>query len=421
MSQDLRTFVSYCLTQIASEIEEIKNEQKTHHEVHHNIQHRLIPFIKEAGASKQLSIIACREPSEHMSVAQFKVLKQEKNGSCGYYALYNIITTVCALHTPLQHSGDGHKDTEDVLKHLEMINSRTRFWITYKALLNKLHAKAAKEGITAYPWGKKHIDGGVLERPHMDYLVGEHQLSDLCGGLDFELVILPDFSLTHLKNNMLPIQRLQHLHEVFSAIKSSSNVVVAFMIGSVCHWISIVCNKVNDHLEILLFDSRNHNLFDSTEEEFEKIISDSEKEDKEPINPFMRDAYLLSLKEPKLMINLFHDCIVGGSNILSLLLDMNLEAFLESFDKHVTSKDDATKGEVSVPNLVHWLECYWPPPVIRSNVINMLAQLGVRQNKQLVSAHVQKRLSSWVDLLLKSVDFQSSGIPIIEKIGRAHV
>lgn len=32
---------------------------------------------------------------------------------------------------------------------------------------------------------------GILERPHMDYLLKEGGLREVCGGLDFDLVILP--------------------------------------------------------------------------------------------------------------------------------------------------------------------------------------------------------------------------------------
>jgi len=368
--------------ELASQNKKRKKNQPT--------QRSILPLVEEAG----LSVISSHSPAPSVSVSQIRALKQNKNDSCGYYALFNIIETVCAITA---------EDKDKSLDHLSRISNRTRFWFMYTKFIAVLKDKSKREENKTYPWTVEHVEKGMLERPYIDYLLWYGKLQEICD-LDLNIMVLSDFSMNYLKHNQLPVTQIQKLHQIFEDIKKNKNTFHAFLIGQICHWICIICNKVEDHLEIILFDSRNHNLIEATDEELQAIM----REDGKEVEEYMKEIYMLSLKEPKLLVKLFHDCIADASaSIMSRLLSHNMEGFLESFEENVQHSD----ADLFLAGLLEWLDGYWPPPVINQSIIRILTLVGVKH----LSEKVKHKFVLWIKCTRKHVDLCASKMPIVKR------
>jgi len=285
--------------------------------------------------------------------------------------------------------------------HLQKLTDRTLFWHSYTRITNELKKRCALES-DKYPWSLEHVESGILERPYITYLISSGIIQS-----NTDITLLPDFSMTGMRNNKLPIDELNKLSQTFAKYRNGPNRMHAFLVGQLCHWISIICNKVGNHVEILVFDSRNHNLLTSPPEEFIRITNKNKK-----LMEWKREIYLYSLQEPVVTAQLFHDSIMGIQDITSIMLEHNMEGFLRSFETHVKIEEE--KDDVIVP-FVTWLENHWPPPVVEGNIIKVLEIVGVTK----LSPNVRQQFINMVKGIKKKVDFQECGIPVVQRFEAA--
>eukprot|EP00026_Physarum_polycephalum_P007545 Phypoly_transcript_07608.p1 GENE.Phypoly_transcript_07608~~Phypoly_transcript_07608.p1 ORF type:complete len:489 (+),score=87.92 Phypoly_transcript_07608:79-1545(+) len=434
----VRQLVQHLILGIADEIVEVTNEEKRKKEEGLNIQvnsvirRSIFPFMQ----AHSIDPVSTLFPSSTSHIVQPKVLKQKKNDSCGYYALYNVITIAAALTAPTD---------EQALTIFHSLRHRTRFWLFYNRIVSHLY-KRADSTTSKYPWMREHIDKGILERPYINYLMDSGFLQ---GNID--ITVLSDFSMTGMRHSILPIADLRKLSQVFANYKSEKggeedakkegegekdsgserkenghvengegervngdnerkandekNKVHAFLVGQSCHWISLVCIKFKGNVEVLVFDSRNHNLLTATHEEFMRIIDKA----KEKIPDWKKNIYLCSLTEPKMTADLFHDCIVGARDIITSLLEHNMEGFLQSFEENVEKSE---LKDVWIVPFISWLEMYWPPPVVESNIVKVLQTLGVSK----LSANTRSKFLRMAKTIRTGVgNFSECGIPVVQR------
>jgi len=349
--------------------------------------------------------------------------------------------TVAAITAPTR---------EEAVEHLRRTSQRTRFWVAYTRIVNHLK-KRPSDPNEKYPWTAEHIEKGILERPYISYLMKSGFIQS-----DVDITVLADFSMMGMRHNKLPIEDLNNLSQIFAKYraskdeadngvdnvesidgpvhtkadicentsinngssnssnnnnnnnnnnnaKSNNNRLHAFLVGQACHWISIICNKVEDHVEILVFDSRNHNLLTSTPEDFQRIL------DKHKTVPdWKREIYLCSLQEPQLTARLFHDSVMGVHDIITRLLEHNMEGFLCSFEEHVEKSE---LNDVWIVPFISWLEVYWPPPVVEANIVKVLEAVGVSK----LSPATRQKFMRMVKKIRESVDFGGCGVPVVQR------
>jgi hypothetical protein len=400
--EDVPQAIQRLILGIADEIVEVAEEKKrATEEISSGVVRRLIlPLLQ----SQSIEPVSTLYPSSSSHIVQPKVLKQKKNDSCGYYALYNVVTIAAALTAPTE---------ELALKHILSLRNRTKFWMFYQHVISHLYKRANFS--KKYPWNLEHIDKGILERPYVQYLMD-------CKALEgnVEITVLSDFSMTGMKHNMLPIAEVIKLAQVFANYNDGDKKeeeknftkeefvktrVHAFLVGQLCHWISLVCVKFQGKVEVIVLDSRNHNLLTSTHEEFLRIV----EKNKERIPDWKRHIFMCSLTEPKMTADLFHDCILGVRDIITSLLEHNMEGFLSSFEEYVEKSE--LKDVWLVP-FISWLEMYWPPPVVEANIIKVLQVLGVSK----LSPSTRLKFLRMANTVREGVgDFSECGIPVVQR------
>eukprot|EP01112_Ceratiomyxa_fruticulosa_P003371 TRINITY_DN1372_c0_g1_i1.p1 TRINITY_DN1372_c0_g1~~TRINITY_DN1372_c0_g1_i1.p1 ORF type:complete len:313 (+),score=46.39 TRINITY_DN1372_c0_g1_i1:98-1036(+) len=213
-------------------------------------------------------------------ISQVKSVNQRENGSCGYYGLYSALHAIHIVHAEEDHH------CKDYLSHM---HERVGFWKHYHKVTKTLKEHAKTQGDANYPWTEDHIEKGILERPYINFLLNnthllrriwedslsEDHIFETSG--DLPITPLPDFAFNSLRNNRLSVMIVQRMSVVFGNFQSQASYFHIFIVGLTCHWLLIVCNKVDGKLEVVMIDSRNHNLMGS-EEEFKKIAEEAIKE-----------------------------------------------------------------------------------------------------------------------------------------------
>eukprot|EP01113_Clastostelium_recurvatum_P038233 TRINITY_DN5694_c0_g1_i13.p1 TRINITY_DN5694_c0_g1~~TRINITY_DN5694_c0_g1_i13.p1 ORF type:complete len:414 (-),score=35.57 TRINITY_DN5694_c0_g1_i13:6-1247(-) len=353
------------------------------------------------------SVVLHDENGGQSAMIQFKALKQAKNDSCGYYAMYNALSCVQALRA--------YSDA-DASHHISQLYSRARFWRLFTHLTNHLKENVKTLQYDTYPWTNTHVEKGVLERPYIEHLMEDPStLANIwrragCGhtqdGMDtvsHMISAMPDFSMHSLRYNRLPLNDIAALDKVFSLFSASDDYTHAFLLGQTIHWVCIVCSKLSGRVEVALIDSRNHKLLGATEEEI-KSIMDEDADDPDLTTRYKGPGYQ-SLKDPVQTTTLFHDCITGRQDITTYLLEYNMDGFFESFEEHVglPSKEDEI-----LMLLIGWLEGYWPPPVIRHNIVQI-----VEQKRRYLSNNTRDKFHAWGTYLSERIDFQGCGFPVV--------
>ncbi|KAM9969572.1 hypothetical protein ACTFIR_001408 [Dictyostelium discoideum] len=397
-----------------------------------------------------------QEEIETIHIWQPKVLKQRKNDSCGYYCLYNSLTILNSCFI----------GTEEEAKSIysEYLESRVLFWhfywVSIKLFLEKSKQKK-KDKQSRYPWNEKCILKGVLERSYVEYMFksGVNDNMNMISRQHYPITVLPDWAIQSLKNNRLPIDEIKEMERISQLFKSSSNYTHVFMIGQAIHWITIVINKVNNHSELIVLDSRNHNLLGATDDEVMQLVN------KHPeLSDHMRKSYLFSLIEPKLIVQILKDCMLGDADLTKTLLQLNLTCFLENFYSHVNNHNDndntlsifnnlninnnnnnnkttnittttttttkttsisssssssntitttftsssssstssssssSTSNITQQQQLIYWLENYWPPSVIEYNICQVLDSIITTKEDmdRYLECHILESLSVWI-------------------------
>ncbi|KYR02731.1 hypothetical protein DLAC_00196 [Tieghemostelium lacteum] len=367
---------------------------------------------------------------------QMNTLKQRKNDSCGYYSLYNsmmILNSFCM---------DCKEESRELF---DMMQCKSTFWYTYHLVMRLLldYSKSLKPKYNGYPWNEKYIYNGVLERPYIDYLFSN---DNIISRQQYPITILPDWSVQSLKNNRLPLEEINEMHKISERFRQFDEYSHVFIIGQAVHWLTIVVNKLGSESEIIVMDSRNYDLLGSTEEQFEaKVNSYPDLPDR------LKRAYLYSLREPKIIVNILRDCMIGGKDITKVLLELNLTGFLENFYSHVnltlkntrstrhfiTSNglklssspssphsssiqdptehdklDEISKVKLHKEQLLFWLENYYPPSVIEYTICQVLDTIITKQEHihKYLETRTLELLSNWInDTLLHIKNHHSDG------------
>ncbi|EGG19649.1 hypothetical protein DFA_00227 [Cavenderia fasciculata] len=308
-----------------------------------------------------------------VTIWQPRVLKQVKNDSCGYYSLFNGISFYNACRA---------EDMDHSIEYLNRMLCRPLFWHIYTISMNLLIDKARMKKKAYYPWNEKYIQKGVMERCYIDYLLTS---DNVLSKQQYPITVLPDWAIDSLRNNRLGLQEIKELQEISHRFKTRDSYAHIFMVGVAVHWISIVISKhVTGDVEIVLMDSRNHNLLGGTDTEFQAIV------DKHPEVPErLRKGYFLSLHDPKPIVHILRDCIIGSKDIGKTLVDINLTGFLENYYTYVNPLESLSLHEsinikdITLVQLIHWLEDYWPPSVIEHNICQVLDSI-IQNNEDMI-------------------------------------
>ncbi|KAF2070574.1 hypothetical protein CYY_008105 [Polysphondylium violaceum] len=314
---------------------------------------------------------------------QPKVLKQNKNDSCGYYSLFNSISILNACF---------NSDGQEAVQIFKQLQSRTLFWYTYITTIKILLEKARHSKKKLYPWTEKCVYKGVLERSYIDYLF---ERENVLSNQQYPITFLPDWAIQSLKNNRLPIDEMKEMTRIAQLFKTHDNYTHIFILGQAVHWITIIINKVGTKSEIILMDSRNYDLLGSTDQQFMAIANKYPE-----LSDRMKQGFLYSLREPRILVQILKDCMLGDGDITKTLLQLNLIGFLENYYSHVIHQNHQPAALVSSSffsclenyltnddyngidggcdfdspqqQLIYWLENYWPPSVIEYNICQVL-------------------------------------------------
>lgn len=147
------------------------------------------------------------------------------------------------------------------------------------------------------------------------------------------------------------------------------------------------------HVHSVYMDSRNYQLLNLRDEaELEKMIN--EYLDKHPIvsgdparRPSREERYSLhmqSLKDTGFAVNLLHDCLLDRTSLSSIVIELSVDGFLESYEGQVGEGAAARRIE-------EWLQDYYPVPIIRSQIVEQIEGLGAAR----LSDRVKRRLLEW--------------------------
>ncbi|GAM24439.1 hypothetical protein SAMD00019534_076140 [Acytostelium subglobosum LB1] len=372
----LSTSTSTSSTSSPSRIIAYRKETRSHCSSDEN---NLIIHIHSPGDTSTTSTTSTQTSSPPLSMMsttiwQPRVLKQVKNDSCGYYSLFNGISAykACVSASSTSNNDPSSGSDNDSLHYFNRMLCRPLFWHIYSICMNLLLVKCRAAKKSYYPWNEKYIVKGVMERCYIDYLL---ESDNVLSRQRYPITVLPDWAIDSLRNNRISIEEINELREVSKRFKERQTYSHVFMLGVAVHWISIVINKVNaNEHEIILMDSRNHDLLNGTDEHFQSIV------DKHPEVPErLRKGYLLSLKDPKFIVKILQDCIIGEKDIVKEIIDINLNGFLDNYYSLVHPINDFASlhesldmTDVKMVQLIHWLENYWPPSVIEHNICQVL-------------------------------------------------
>lgn len=205
------------------------------------------------------------------NIYQVAVLTQRDPVSCGYHTFHNAYTTLkgelgvavveANYHSATLATNRGHEE-----HFLRQLRDPAVYQHRKQRMIKALAARVAvSDG--CYPWTEKDLAAGVMERPYMKHLVETFPLSLELGGPS-SFISVPDCckvscTVDHLiccqnslKNFIMSTDHMHELQTVFDRFQQRSHYSHAFLIGMTNHWAAVVANKVNDHVELLLLDSR---------------------------------------------------------------------------------------------------------------------------------------------------------------------
>lgn len=171
-------------------------------------------------------------------LAQWRVLQQQNNPSCGYYVLFN------GLHFA---AASGAADPATRNAHLAALRDPVAYWRFYWTCYRLLEAECERRGNEFYPWTKAAVATRVMEREYMQLLCERFQRAGRRALLQqirpaVRLVPVPECreSLT----GHLGWERARMLHSHIQHLRRSPRACVLFLLGVVDHWVCLAVNKV---------------------------------------------------------------------------------------------------------------------------------------------------------------------------------
>ena len=189
------------------------------------------------------------------TLMQLAVHKQVNNGSCGYYAIHNGLALADLASSDDHHQDAGH------------LSSPIAFWRSYHRLQRFLLSQS--ESHTKYPWGRRHVESGVMEREYMRCVLDEFPaLRVAYAQPHVNIVSVPEcftvFRGAGMHHSVVQIDR--HLDLL------RQGTATVFCLGLVAHWVVLYCNNIGGKYEFILADSLGHKVIEVTDEEIWAVV-----------------------------------------------------------------------------------------------------------------------------------------------------
>eukprot|EP01102_Stenamoeba_stenopodia_P006612 TRINITY_DN1826_c0_g1_i1.p1 TRINITY_DN1826_c0_g1~~TRINITY_DN1826_c0_g1_i1.p1 ORF type:complete len:455 (-),score=73.25 TRINITY_DN1826_c0_g1_i1:33-1397(-) len=382
----------------------------------------------------------CNETGIELLVVEPRVLQQRFNGSCGYYVLYNALTI-------LEAASAEHENVLD--RSVDFLVHGPRFWHTYVSLCHLLRKRVEADSNSSYPWSMQCIDNGVLERAFIQHIIEysrsaspykTSEPSDPATILSIKedthhlhatnLSVFSEFGLQSLKYNGFQMRNAKRLDTIICDLRSrESTFAHAFLLGVTNHWVSIVVIKTSKTtFEIFFMDSRNNRLLEVSDDDIWKLVDalmaeSARQKQIQPssnyytwLNPEQKRLYVFeSMKACQMFANLLINALLGKKDIISALLELNLDGFFEIYEREVTplSSFDSLDKDTFFTKLLYWLENYMPPAVFETNLLRVLKELSTH-----ISAQSRAKLLLWVQQIKSSLA-TSSDLKVMKRFIRA--
>jgi len=364
--------------------------------------------FKDIGISEDYFISKREIQSGDISttVIQCSVHKQlKKSVSCGYHAIHNSLsimnlltqedsrvhqTILGFLNTPIVPDSDTYAMTAD-----DHIPSSVPDWPktfhttsgaynesfqNTKAELYKVHNLAKEISSHLYPWDAGTIESGILERAHLQRLVLTH---DRMAAVASRLGKLPNevfFNIPELYR-----EHVQPLHQIFS----QESYVIAFLVGNVNHWNTIVVHRNRNEIEIILADSHNRDLLYIDEDKVRDFYSNVNEED--PTKRFFNWSNFHKMVQCKTNVDMFINCANRRTTIHTVFCDQNVELVIKSL-----SENAMKEGSFTPESLENWTREYWPITVLRKTHLNRLRKVGWQH----ISDQLRRRYEAIIQQIL---------------------
>jgi len=355
------------------------------------------------------------------TVVQCTVHKQTKKSvNCGYHAIHNSLsilnlltqddgnvqqTIMGFLNTPFVPYEDTYAMTANghvpsgyptLPKHFHTTCGpyQESFANTRKELY-KIHNLAKESSNHLYPWDEPTIESGVLERAHLQQLILSHErmalISSRLGKRSNEIFFnIPELCREHV----VP------LHQIFS----QENYVIAFLVGNVNHWNTIVVHRNGNEVEIILADSHNRDLLFIDETKVQTYYStsasqvapnsphaDGDAQEVDPIQRFMNWSNMHKMLQCKANVDMFIKCANQSTTIQTIFCDANVQLVLKSLVENAMKE-----GNFTQESLQTWMREYWPITVLRKTHLDRLRKVGWRY----ISEQLRKQYEDTIKRIL---------------------
>lgn len=338
---------------------------------------------------------------------QLEALQQNNPRTCGYYAIFNaLIVSV-------------HVISKTFL--LSNLYDRSIFESCEKKIKSFLckRTQQHKESGEFNLWDMEVIEKGSLERTHLKEILREFDFNSIDEisnylkkdvNLQDYITDLPDFNLTSLENNQLPIKKIFEINEIISKFQSSSSYFHSFILGLTNHWLCISIIKSKDFYEIVIVDSENHWILNSDEEGFTRLAESARENRVKKYgleNTFMVSDYIFKLdidrfRSTKEFISIFQSVLSGNQNFVEKIFSIHIEGLIKSFESRRLIKtknisDCVESRHLNFLALYDWQQNLFPLPVFREHMRNCFGfSFYGRDSFKLIGESNLDNLMRWV-------------------------
>ena len=247
----------------------------------------------------------------NLRISQWECITQKSgNSSCGYYCIYYCYMLHLIFKQLSQIKTSNSKIIQEnviqLQKNLRSIDCYDTFKSNIMDELTKIcvertqnNLKKNKNFKPLYPWTKKDINYGVLERVYLQKLQNTHhikrnnKLDDIKNNNNneyypskyndnnavvakkyhfrylFDCINLLEFSSSSLKTNNPPITTLKYVEYFFDLFKKNKDNYKVFLIGSAIHYVIIAVykDKINPNIiDVIYIDPQNTNIIGKSED-----------------------------------------------------------------------------------------------------------------------------------------------------------
>jgi hypothetical protein len=279
-----------------------------------------------------------------------------------------------------------------------------------------------------------------LQRVHMDYLTSFSQLAQ--GLPPNTLIAAPSISLSEMQAGVMTIEDVLLLQGAFDDIVQADSIVRAFICGAGSHWITIVVNKMDQHIELLYLESYNSRVYRKTETELhdyahsavydsiERYIRQVQK------NAAYKDcsrnealdilengrpwphrvsslehkvrSYTHSLNDMQHAIDVIKRCSTGHTTVAKIYSDALIDSICSSFHPRTMPSSTldalpAVQRETSFVGFDSWLKCgaeFCHPALLQGVMVPLLHAL---QSFDSTTQHSRDRLLLWLERMQQAM------------------